>query len=101
LTTPLAAVLSVLLPRVVNMNSVGSSSNAHALAGFAGVLAIAAAGAPCALLTLAAVALLEQPALAPVFVAMWTVVAFVIAKALFRPAERIFDQRRENLAMLM
>jgi hypothetical protein len=52
-------------------------------------------------LTLAAVVLLQQPALAPVLVLAWSGVAFVIARLLFRPAERIFDTRRENLAMLM
>lgn len=101
LAAPIALLLSTLFPRVVNMNSVGSSSNAHAVAGFAGLFVFAGAALPPAALAFVAVAVLDQPALALVFALVWCPVAFVIAQLLIRPVEKVFERRRENLAMLM
>ena len=101
LTAPIALMLSAVFPRVVNMNSVGSNSNAHAVAGFAGLFVFVAAALPPVALALSAIAFLDRPFLAPVLALAWCPVAFVIAQLLLRPAEKIFERRRENLAMLM
>lgn len=101
LSAPLAAMLSIVFPRVVNLNSIGRDSNAHGVAGFAGLLSFAAAASPCVVLAFVATAVLERAWLAPVFVSMWSVVAFAVARVLFAQAERLFEARRENLAMLI
>jgi hypothetical protein len=101
LAAPIALMLSAVFPRVVNMNSVGSNSNAHALAGFAGLFVFVAAALPPVALALSAIAFLDRPYLAPVLALAWCPVAFGIAQLLLRPAEKIFERRRENLAMLM
>jgi hypothetical protein len=101
LAAPIALMLSAIFPRVVNMNSVGSNSNAHAVAGFAGLLVFVAAALPPVALALSAIAFLDRPLLAPILALAWCPVAFGIATLLMRPAEKIFERRRENLAMLM
>ncbi len=101
LTSPAGAIFSAIFPRVVDMNSIGRGSNAHGLSGFLGMLGFAAAALPCVLLTVLATRLLGRPWLAPVLILLWCGVAFTVARLVFRVAERIFDRRRENLAMLM
>lgn len=101
LASPIAAMLSTFFPRVVDMNSIGKGSNAHGVAGVVGLLAFAAAGLPCAALTFAATTLLDQAWLAPALVTIWCGVAILLAQMMFRAAERIFDKRREHLAMLL
>jgi hypothetical protein len=101
LAAPVAAILSAVFPRVADLNSIGSRSNAHGVAGFVGMLALAGSALPCAVLALVAARLLGQPWLAPLFVAIWCVVAAALASVMFRVAERVFENRRENLAMLI
>jgi hypothetical protein len=98
---PAAAVLSALFPRVVDMNSIGKGSNAHGVAGFLGLAAFAIAALPPLALTFVATRLLERPSIAPLLLLIWCGIAFVVARLLFIPAEKLFDERRENLAMLM
>jgi hypothetical protein len=98
---PVAAILSALFPRVVELNSIGRGSNAHGLAGLLGLGSFLVAGAPCILLVLLATRWLERPTLAPVFLLAWCVLAFGIGLVLFIPARKIFVQRRENFAMLV
>ena len=100
LVAPAAAVFSAVLPRVVDLNSVGRGSNAHGLAGLLGLLTFLAAAVPCVLLMLIALKWLDRPALVPVFQLAWCLVAYAIGRLLFVPARRIFARRRENLAML-
>ena len=97
---PVAAMLSAIFPRVVDMNSIGRGSNAHGLAGLLGMLSYVAAGVPCLLLVLAATRWLRQPALAPVFLLAWCGVAYGVSRALFIAAQAIFVQRRENFALI-
>ena len=47
-----------------------------------------------------AIRVLGRPALAPVFVAVWCLVAVGINQLLWQVAERVFDSRRENFTML-
>jgi hypothetical protein len=96
-----AAILSALFPRLVDLNSIGRSSNAHGLAGLLGMLSFVAAGASNLLIVLAATKWLERPGLVPVLLLAWCVIAFIISRLLFAIARRIFTARRENLALLL
>jgi hypothetical protein len=96
---PVAAMLSAVFPRAVNLNSIGRGSNAHGVAGFLGMLSFFAAGIPCALIVLGA-RLIGQIALTPVFLFVWCAIAWGLSRVLFIPAERIFAGRKENLAMI-
>ena len=98
LVAPIAAILSAIFPRVVDLNSIGRGSNAHGLAGLLGMLAFLAAGVPCLLIVLAASRWLERPALVPVLLLGWCAVAYGANLLLFGLARTIFAQRRENLA---
>jgi hypothetical protein len=100
LVAPVAAICSAILPRAVDMNSIGRGSNAHGLSGFIGLLTFAAAGAPPMLMTLAATRLLERPSLAPLLMALWCLVAYGVSRLLFVVAGRTLAARRENLGMV-
>lgn len=101
LVTPAAAVFSAVLPRVVDMNSIGSRSNAHGLSGLLGLVGFGLAALPSIAIVVVAARLLERPALAPVLLLIWCVASMVLARVLLIPAEHIFNRRRENLALLM
>lgn len=101
LSAPAFGVFSAMLPRQVDMNSVGSGSNAHGLAALLGLLVFTLAVAPAAALVAFAAWLLGTAALAPLLLLGWCAVAYLISLPLYRVAGRIFDSRRENLAMLM
>jgi hypothetical protein len=101
LTAPVAALCSAVFPRAVDMNSIGRGSNAHGAAGFIGLFAFVAAAMPPLLLTLLATQILQKPALAPVLLAVWCVVAYALGRLGFVPVRRIFDARRENLGLVI
>lgn len=101
LVAPAAAVFSAIFPRVVDLNSIGRGSNAHGLSGLLGLLAFAAAGAPCLLITLFASKWLEQPALVPVLLLIWCGISYAACRLLFIPARKVFSKRRENLALIL
>lgn len=100
LVAPIAAICSAVLPRAVDMNSIGRGSNAHGAAGLLGLLSFLGAAVPALLLVLLATRIFERPVLAPVFLAGWCFVACGIGYLLFLPASRIFAARRENLALI-
>jgi hypothetical protein len=101
LVTPVAAALSAIFPRSVDMNSIGRGSNAHGAAGLLGFLAFIVAGVPCALAVVLASQILHRPALAPLFLLLWLAIAAALAVALFVPVRELFARRRENLAMVV
>ena len=101
LATPAAAVLSTLFPRAVDLNSIGSRSNAHGLAGLLGLLAFLAAGAPPALVVIVTTRVLDRPALAPMTLLIWCVLALVTCRLLLSAVSRLFNARRENLALVV
>ena len=96
---PVAAIASAIFPKSVDLNTIGSN-NAHGLAALMGMLSFVVSAAPPLLLAMLAVRWLERPILAPIFIAAWCVVAYVISRLAFIAAGRIFHARRENLAML-
>lgn len=99
LVAPVAAMLSALFPRVVDLNSVGRKSNAHGLAGLLGVAAFLTSGALTAAIALAAGHWLGGPAARLAALAVWCAASMVLSRLLFVPARRLFAARRENLAL--
>jgi hypothetical protein len=101
LASPAAAVFSAVLPRVVDMNSIGRGSNAHGLSGLLGLLAFGVSAVPCIALAFGAPRLLGWPFSGPALLLVWCAISFVLARVLLGFAVSVFDRRRENLAMLM
>jgi hypothetical protein len=100
LVAPIAAMLSAIFPKAVDLNSVGRHSNAHGAAGLLGMLAFIAAGAPGLGISLLVANTLDRPALAPVALLLWVAISLAISLALFQFAAALFDRRKENLAMI-
>jgi hypothetical protein len=100
LISPVAAILSAVFPRAVDLNSVGRGSNAHGLAGLLGMIAFAASAAPCVFLYMFAARFLHNAALAPALLLVYAVIAVGVNRALFVVARRLFAARRENLALI-
>ena len=96
---PIAAILSAIFPRAVDLNSIGRGSNAHGAAGLLGMVTFVAASAPGAVLVLVIGRGLQRPLLAPLALILWIFVSFAISLVLFRLAADIFDRRRENLGL--
>jgi hypothetical protein len=99
LAAPVAAILSAIFPRAVDLNSIGRGSNAHGAAGLLGMLTFVAAAAPGTVLALLVAQGLRRPILAPLAIAVWILVALAISLVLFKLAADIFDRRRENLGL--
>ena len=97
LVSPVAATLSAIFPKAVDLNSMGRS-NAHGTAGFLGTLTILAAGTPSLAIVMLATKVLDRPALAPLLLVAWTAVCAGISVVLFSAVASLFDRRRENLA---
>lgn len=100
LVAPLAAVLSALFPRPVDLNSIGRGSNAHGAAGFLGFLAFTAAGALSMALALLAMRALGEPHWTPLIMLVWCAICAVVGRLLFVPARAVLGRRRENLALI-
>lgn len=98
LLAPVAAALSAVFPKVVDLNSIGTNGNAHQAAGLLGMLAFAASAAPAGLLTFLAVRWMHRPELAPLFLLAWCALAFGISALLFIPVTRLVASRVETLA---
>jgi hypothetical protein len=100
LVAPIAALLSTLFPRAVDLNSIGNRSNAHGVAGLIGMGAFVVSGLPPLALALAATAWLQRPELAPLFLGGWCLVALGLSWVMFQPVVAFFARRRENLGMI-
>jgi hypothetical protein len=100
LAAPIAALGSILFPRVVDLNSVGKGSNAHGVAGLMGIAAFAVAAVPPLLIVLFASTWMERPQLAPVMLLAWSLIAFGVCLLLFRPLRGLLARRRENLGLV-
>jgi hypothetical protein len=99
-TAPIAAVLSLLFPRAVDLSSIGQGSNAHQAAGLLGFLSFAVSCAPPAALAIAGFRVLHSTAAAVALVAAWAAVAALLSWIGFRIVERLLEERRENLVMV-
>lgn len=101
LVAPVAAALSAIFPRAVDLNSIGRGSNAHGAAGFLGFIAFLAAGAPCLLLAALATRMLDRPHFTPLLLLGWCAVCGGLARLLFSAAQALLASRRENLALII
>ena len=98
LLAPMAAALSAVFPRPVNLNSIGADGNAHGAATLLGALWCLMAAAPCFLLVLLATRGLERPWAAPLLLLAWCAACAAAHVVLVGLVARLFDRRRENLA---
>jgi len=98
LLAPVAAALSAIFPKAVDLNGIGNSSNAHQAAGLLGMLAFVISTAPSALLALAAIQFLHRLELVPLFLFVWALVACGVSRLLFIPVRRLVASRCETLA---
>lgn len=100
LVAPVAAMLSAVFPRPVDLNSIGRNSNAHGAAALLGMLAFLAAGAPGLGIAMIVGKGMGRPGLAAVVLLVWTAVCLAISLALFQLVAALFDRRKENLGMI-
>lgn len=98
LVAPVAAALSAIFPRTVDLSSIGNGSNAHQAAGLLGLLSFGLAAAPSALLALFSARLLHRPEFTPLLLTAWLVIASIVSRLLFIPVRRLVASRCETLA---
>lgn len=97
LIAPLAALLSIFFPKLVDMSSIGQKSNAHPAAGLlGGLLTIAAAGPPAAAAVIG-FRFLHSASAALGLAAVWLVLAGLLHLLLSKAAVSAFERRRESL----
>jgi hypothetical protein len=101
LVAPVAAVLSLVFPRVVDLNSIGSGSNAHGIASLLGIGSVLVSALPPAALAAFAIAGLNRPALTPLLLLAWCAVTVGINRLLARPVRKLLAARRENLNLVV
>jgi hypothetical protein len=99
LMAPVAAVLSAVFPRSVDLNSIGNGSNAHGAAGLLGFLSALVAGAATLVVALVARRTLGGY-LSLLVMLIWGGLCVLVARILFMAARRILSRRRENLALI-
>jgi hypothetical protein len=97
LMVPMNAVLSAILPRKVNLASIGRDSNAHQGANLLGLIGLLVAAAPAGAAASVGIFWLDSFRAAALLVAAWTAVAFGIAWLAMRPVARLVAARKENL----
>jgi hypothetical protein len=97
LIAPLAAILSAVFPKHVDMASIGHKSNAHPAAGLLGGLLIFAAGGPAVAAGLIGFRYFQSGAAAVGLAAAWLGIALLLHWALWKVAVRLFENRRETL----
>jgi hypothetical protein len=97
LMVPVNAILSAILPRKVNLASIGRDSNAHQGANLLGFVGILLAAAPAGLVAGAGIFWLDSFPAAALLVAAWTAVTVGIAWLALRPVARLVAARKENL----
>jgi hypothetical protein len=97
LMIPVNAILSAILPRKVNLASIGRDSNAHQGANLLGFVGILLAAAPAGCVAGAGIFWLDSFPAAAVLVAAWTAVTVGIAWLALRPVARLVAARKENL----
>jgi hypothetical protein len=100
LVAPVAAALSALFPRPVDLNSIGRASNAHTVATLLGMVAYGVAGGLALLLVIVAHQIFGRPGLAPLLMLIWCGVCFGLARLSFVPVRHLLATRRENLAQV-
>jgi hypothetical protein len=75
---PFAVILSAVFPKHVDLASIGQKSNAHAAAGFIGMMVVVAAAAPAAAAGVAGFRFLESASAAVGLTALWLIAALAL-----------------------
>lgn len=94
---PLAALLSAIFPKHVDMSSIGQKSNAHPAAGLLGGVLTFASAAPAVGAAVAGFRMLQSPAAAVGLAVAWLLIALLIHAVSWKLAVATFDRRRESL----
>jgi len=100
LLAPVSAILSLLLPKPADLNSMGSRGNAHGGAAFIGTLATVVAALPSTIIVGAAGLLFSLPWLALGLSLVWLLLTAVLATALLDMISGWAASRRENIYLL-
>ncbi len=95
---PVAAALSAIFPRSVDLSSIGHASNAHSGAALLGLVSFVAAALPSGALVFLTTRILDRPRLALPLLLAWCVVALLVSRLLFIPVRRLVASRCETLA---
>jgi hypothetical protein len=101
LLAPAAAALSAIFPRVVDLNSIGSGSNAHGVASLLGVGIVILAALPPAAFAALTILMLDRPSLTPLLLLAWCALAAGLNRLLAAPVRRLLAARRENLNLVV
>lgn len=94
---PIAALLSALFPKHVDMSSIGQKSNAHPAAGLLGGILIFAAAAPAVGAALLGFRVLHSPLAAMGLSGAWLLAALLLHFLFWKLAVTTFENRRESL----
>ena len=94
---PLAAIISAVFPKHVDMSSIGSKSNAHPAAGLLGGILIAASAGPAVAAAVAGFRIFDSPATALALTGAWLLLALALHALLWKAAVATFEKRRESL----
>ncbi len=94
---PFAVMLSAVFPKHVDLASIGQKSNAHATAGFLGMLVMFGAAAPGIGAAIAGFRYFQSATTAIALVSAWLGIALVLHWIFWKAAVAIFDRRRESL----
>jgi hypothetical protein len=97
---PLAVILSAVFPKHVDLSLIGQKSNAHAAAGFLGMMVMAAAAAPGIALAVAGFGYFHSATTAIALEAGWLALALLLHWLLWKVAVRVFEKRRETLMLV-
>jgi hypothetical protein len=98
LVAPVAAAVSAVFPKTVDLSSIGGRSNAHQAAALLGLLSFAVSALPAVGIVLLTTRLLGRPMLAPVFMAGWVLVAVALSWIAFVPVRALVAARAESLS---
>jgi hypothetical protein len=98
--SPVAALLSALFPKVVDLGRIGSASNPSPAASLLGLLLALLAAAPPVLLGALGLVVLDSARLTLALLAGWTLFAAALSVLLVRLAAVVLTARRENLAIV-
>jgi len=95
-----AAALSAVLPKKVDLGRLGRAARPHQAAALAGAFLTGLTLLPPIGLGLLGLLVFHRPALAFVFVAVWTAASAAVVAALVRPLAGLLRARRENLVLV-
>lgn len=95
--TPIAAIVSALFPVAADMSKAGSGGNPHAASALIGIVAVALATLPVALIAAPNLLPISSPTGSLFVMAGWLALVTAVAWALLGAAARLVTARRENL----